>query len=221
MRLRQTLPLPPREALSNLAEQGLKLGRMLAVLAAVAMFLALPGAALAHANLVRSEPPSNANLNQAPAWVQMWFSERPEVKLTQIQVFDAQRREVQSGPPAAAADDPLSLVEQLQPGLTQGVYTVSWKTTSAVDGHVTGGAFAFGIGVAPSATDLSAAAQATAQPPPSPASAIVRWLEYLSAVGLLGLALFGLLVVAPAAGPAGARFREFEERLARTPPAQA
>ena len=32
-----------------------------------------------------------------------------------------------------------------------GVYTVAWRTVSSVDGHVAAGAYAFGVGVAPSA----------------------------------------------------------------------
>ena len=35
------------------------------------------------------------------------------------------------------------------PGLPNGVYTVTWRTVSKTDGHVTGGAFAFGVGTAP------------------------------------------------------------------------
>jgi copper transport protein len=184
------------------------------------VLLAAPAAVLAHANLVRANPQANANLTEAPARVQLWFSERPELTLTQIQVFDGQRREVQQGAPQAAPDDPLSLTQQLQPGLPQGVYTVSWKTTSAVDGHVTAGAFAFGIGVAPSPTDLAAAQQATVQPPPSAISVVLRWLEYLSGVGLLGVALFGAVVANSLDGVASDAsrrelWRDFERRLSR------
>ena len=189
--------------------------RLLAVLAGMAAFAAIPGAALAHANLTRSEPPSNASLERAPARVQLWFSERPEVKLAQVQVFDGQRKEVESGTPSAVANDPLSLVEQIRSGLPQGVYTVSWKVTSAVDGHVTAGAYAFGVGVAPSATDLAAAARATQQPPPAVQGVLIRWLEYLSAAGLLGLALFGVLAIEPAGGIGGPRLKELNERLWR------
>lgn len=183
------------------------------------LVLLMHGAALAHANLVRAEPPASANLAQPPVSIQLWFSERPEVKLTQVQVFDAQRREVQQGAPLAAGDDPLSLTEPLQPDLPRGVYTVSWKTTSSVDGHVTAGAYAFGVGVVPSPADLPAASL-NQQPAPSPVSVAIRWLAYLSAVGLLGLVLFGWLVLdpAPALGPSAAlqpRLRRLEARLAR------
>ncbi len=169
---------------------------------------------LAHANLVRADPESNANLAQAPIRVQLWLSERPELSLTQVQVFDAQRRDVEQGSPQAVAGDPLSLTEQLQPSLPQGVYTVSWKTTSAVDGHVTAGAFAFGIGVAPSATDQAALARVAVQPPPSLVSVLIRWLEYLSGVGLLGLVLFGVLIGVPEAA-GGDAWQEFKQRLHR------
>lgn len=183
------------------------------VAGAVALFVTAP-AVLAHANLVRSEPPSNANQQQAPARVQLWFSEHPEPKLSQVQVFDGQRREVEAGPVQTVPDDPLSLVQPVQPGLPQGVYTISWKATSAVDGHVTGGAFAFGIGVAPSPADVTAASAVRQQPAPSPISIAIRWLEYLGGVGLLGLALFGALVVEPA-GLDPERLRPFQDRLVR------
>jgi copper transport protein len=175
--------------------------------------MALP--AFAHANLVRSDPAANANLDQPPAQVELWFSEKPELKLSDVQVFDAQRNRVDAGPLAAAADDPLAATVRLKPNLPQGVYTVSWKTTSAVDGHVTGGAFAFGLGVAPSPADLSAALLAAQPPGPSPISVIFRWLSYLAAVSLLGLVLFGVFVV-DSASPRAAPLAFIRHRLALT-----
>ncbi|MBV8086249.1 MAG: copper resistance protein CopC [Chloroflexi bacterium] len=175
---------------------------------------ALP--ALAHANLVRSDPAANANLDQAPARVELWFSEKPELKLSDVEVFNAQRGRVDSGPLAAAPDDSLAATIALQPNLPQGVYTVSWKTTSAVDGHVTGGALAFGIGVAPSPADLSATALAAQPAGPSPISVIFRWLSYVAAVGLLGLVLFDVFVVDAAAPMAGPHFAFMRHRLVLT-----
>jgi copper transport protein len=174
-----------------------------------ALFLA-PAAALAHANLVRSEPASSANLDQAPRQVQLWFSEKPEPKLSEIQVFNQQRQQVEAGAAHVAPDDPQSLVESLKPGLPNGVYTVNWRTTSAIDGHVTGGAFAFGVGVQPSAAEVAAA------PLQQPAGAnwlsgLIRWANYLAAVSLLGLVLFVLLVV----DGAGGWLEEGQRRLVR------
>lgn len=169
---------------------------LVALALAGAALLAAPASALAHANLTRSDPAANANLSSAPSQVRLWFTERPEPRLTEIQVLDQQRRHVEQGPPLAQADDPLALAQPVQPGLGQGVYTVSWRTTSAVDGHVTAGAFAFGVGVAPSPVDL--ATTITATPPPSIASVVIRWASYTSLVGLAGLLLFPTLILIPA-----------------------
>ena len=161
------------------------------------VLLATPAIALAHANLARSDPQANADLQAAPAQVQLWFTERPELSLTTIQVYNEQRQRVDQGPATEGPGDSLSLVERLQPNLPRGTYTVSWHTTSAEDGHVTGGAFAFGVGVRPSPT----AALAQALPAGSsqgPLSMAVRWLSYLAAAGLLGLILFPVAVLRPA-----------------------
>src|SRR5579872_2915266 len=60
-----------------------------ATLALGLALLAAPATALAHANLARSDPASNADLAAAPVRVQLWFTERPEVTLTTVQVYDA------------------------------------------------------------------------------------------------------------------------------------
>jgi copper transport protein len=160
--------------------------------------LASAPAALAHANLARSDPPANADLETAPGQVQLWFTERPELRLSDVQVFDGQRRRVDRQAVAVGPGDPAeSLAQALQPGLPQGVYTVSWKVTSAEDGHVTAGAYAFGIGLAPTGTEASAQAAASA-PAPGPFTMIVRWLSYLGVAGLVGTTLFPMLVLQPA-----------------------
>ena len=79
------------------------------------------------------------------------------------------------------------------------MYTVNWRTVSKVDGHVTGGSFAFGIGVeAPSAA--SPAKVVTGGPStgavPAPAGVAGRWLLYwglalLVAAGVTGALVFG------------------------------
>ncbi|HVA26215.1 MAG TPA: copper resistance protein CopC [Chloroflexota bacterium] len=163
----------------------------------VVAVLATTTPALAHANLVRSNPSANASLDKGPARIKLWFSEQPEPRLTEIQVFDSQRQRLDAGPAQVAADDAKALVEPVKPELPQGVYTVSWRATSAIDGHVTGGAFAFGVGATPTAADISAATLASQQPAPTPLDVAIGWLTYLGSAGLLGLALFSLLVVEP------------------------
>ncbi|MGH2519481.1 MAG: FixH family protein, partial [Chloroflexota bacterium] len=113
-----------------------------------------------------------------------------------VHIYNERRQEVDRGQPQAAPGDPLSVVEELRPSLPRGTYAVSWHTTSAEDGHVTGGAFAFGIGVQPASSALLAQSLPAA-PTQGPLSVSIRWLSYLAVGGLLGLLLFRLAVFDP------------------------
>ena len=57
--------------------------------------------------------------------------------------------------------------------LPKGVYTVSWKSISVVDGHLATGAFAFGIGQAP---QPGAATTSVKTPGPSEVAVVARGL---------------------------------------------
>ena len=74
--------------------------------------------------------------------------------------------------------DPLGALEK-------GTYTVTWRNTSAVDGHTTVGSVAFGIGVPATASDEGATSGVQS---PSAASIAGRWLFYVGVVLPLGAA---------------------------------
>jgi len=168
-------------------------GALLGVIAA----LALATSASAHALLRQSQPGAGAVLHTAPDSVTLSFTEEPEPVLSTIQVVDANGRTVSAGPAQTVAGDPLALRASVRaPGT--GVYTVSWRTVSRVDGHVTGGAFAFGVGVSPAAAVLPPAAG----PPPSVASILSRWMFYVGLAGLMGVA-WVWTIAAPAAAEVG------------------
>lgn len=171
-----------------------------ALLAAVATFT-LATAASAHALLRQSHPGAGAVLQHAPDSVTLTFTEAPEPALSAIQVVDAHGQTVSGGPPQVVAGNPLTLrVSVRAPGT--GVYTVSWRTVSRVDGHVTGGAFAFGVGVSPAAAVLPAAAG----PPPSAASILSRWMLYAGLAGLTGVAWVWTAAAPDAAGAGSMRY---------------
>lgn len=157
--------------------------------------LALAGPAGAHALPQSSSPSAGATLSTPPATVTITFGERPDPKLSAINVLDSSGTSVTAGPTAASGGDPLTLVVPLKP-LTGGVYTVAWRTVSAVDGHRATGSFAFGLGTAPSASgnNSSPGAVETSTSGPSPAAVVARWLLYLGLVGLLGASFFGVSV---------------------------
>jgi copper transport protein len=159
--------------------------RLLAAFAFVTLGLALASPrAEAHALLARSDPAAGALLDKAPPVVLLTFTERPDPALSIVHVLDSAGRAVERGRAAAVESDRNSLVAQV-PGLGRGAYTVTWRTTSSVDGHSTGGSFAFGVGVAPPAA--ASASRTPPTPAPSTLSIAGRWLLYLGLAALLGL----------------------------------
>jgi copper transport protein len=114
--------------------------------------------------------------------VTITFTEKPDPALSVIHVLDGAGHQVDKRPTQTVAGQPLALRLPVGP-LPRGVYTVSWRTVSSVDGHVTGGAFGFGIGVAPTE---SVPAEATATPAPSVPAVVGKWALYAGLVGLLG-----------------------------------
>jgi len=166
-----------------------------AISIALAALLALAGPAAAHALPQSSRPSAGATLSRPPANVTITFGERPDPKLSSINVLDSSGAPVTAGPTAASSADPLTLEVPLKP-LSGGVYTVAWRTVSAVDGHRATGSFAFGLGTTPSASGGSSTpgALGTSSAGPSAAAIAGRWLLYLGLLLLLGASFFGAVI---------------------------
>jgi copper transport protein len=160
----------------------------------------LASPASAHALLERSYPAAGASLPQAPHTMLLYFTEAPEPSLSTVSLLNSSGQAVPGvGKPAPAPGNAQELRVPL-PRLADGVYTVSWRTVSKVDGHVTGGSFAFGIGVQPSSGVATAQAAKGGSPSagsaPSPAAVAGLWLLYwglalLAAAGATGALVFG------------------------------
>lgn len=146
--------------------------------------------ASAHALLVASTPPAGATLAVAPKVVTIVFSESPDPRLSAIQVIDSTDGPHQIGHSAAVPGEPNTLQVEVGP-LNPGVYTVSWRTVSRVDGHVATGSFAFGVKVTP--TGLIAASGVVRAPPASTWAVAARWCFYVGVMGSVGVALIGWL----------------------------
>jgi copper transport protein len=174
------------------------------VLLAGLWLLASGTAAPAHAVLRSSDPADGASVDRAPRQVTLTFTERPEPRLSTVQVLDADGRPVQAGKAAPVAGQPFQLQVPLG-ALPEGTYTVAWRTVSRDDGHVSGGSFAFGVGVAaPTGGPQGAPVPAATTPPPSPLATAGRWLLYSGLALLVGAAATGLAVYDRRL-PAGAR----------------
>lgn len=101
--------------------------------------------ARAHALLIRSNPAANAVLEVPPVQVEIFFSEPLEENLSSIKVFDSNNAGVDVGDVRVDPADPTRLTVSLH-SLNDGVYTVTWKAVSSVDGHQTVGTFPFAVG---------------------------------------------------------------------------
>ncbi|MFN8234031.1 MAG: copper resistance protein CopC [Actinomycetota bacterium] len=121
------------------------------LLAAVWLIVSAHGAS-AHANLDRSEPANGAQLDASPARISLTFTETPDAALSSIELLDEGGNAVTLGAPRRDAADPDTLVAPIGSPLADGTYTVAWRVVSVQDGHSTAGAFAFGVGEAPSRT---------------------------------------------------------------------
>ncbi|MGH2727403.1 MAG: copper resistance CopC family protein, partial [Actinomycetota bacterium] len=155
------------------------------LLAGAGLVFIAPGAG-AHALLRASDPADGETLFESPDAVTLTFTEDPEITLTNVRVLDASGGSHEVGKPSRVPMQARTVRVRVKE-LSKGVYTVAWRVVSRVDGHATGGAFAFGLGVSPSdqpKTNVST----PVTPPISPAEVAGRWLLYLGLLGLLGAA---------------------------------
>jgi copper transport protein len=166
---------------------------IVAVLGAGLLVVVAGGPAAAHALLRRSEPASGELLHTAPTKVVITFTEPPDPSLSLIHVLNESGQDVEQGKAEPVPGQPLQLQVALPP-LTDGVYTVTWRTVSETDGHVTGSSFAFGVGVAPTGPVTSPGTVLPSTPSPSPLAAVGRWGLYAGLAFLLGGAVLGLFV---------------------------
>jgi copper transport protein len=151
-------------------------------------------AAGAHAMLRGSDPAAGASLDRAPGRVTLTFTEAPDPALSVVHVLDTSGREVSAGPAAPVAGSQLQLRAGLR-ALGAGTYTVTWRAVSRVDGHVSRGAFAFGVGLPAMATPSpNAGASVDVLQGPGPLAVAARWAFYWGFALLLGAAATGLLV---------------------------
>lgn len=98
---------------------------------------------LAHAMLVKAEPPRRAQLTQTPTQVRLWFNEEIEKDYASLTVLDAARAPVTDIRPQIAEDDRKAIVLPLSQ-LAPGKYTVKFRVLS-VDGHVVDSSYDFTV----------------------------------------------------------------------------
>jgi copper transport protein len=171
------------------------LGAALVAGCAVVLLAAPAGA---HALLRSSSPSAGERLADAPRVVSLTFTEPPEVDLSSVQVLDASGQTFQEGDPRVASGDEFTLEVEVG-DLSEGVYTVTWRTVSKADGHATAGTFAFGVGVEPSA-GAGSGTGSVENPPISPLEIIGRFLFLAGIVFSVGAGTIGAVVARSRSG---------------------
>jgi copper transport protein len=150
--------------------------------------------ARAHALLVRSTPAANAVLEVPPVQVEIFFSEPLEENSSSIKVLDSNNTSVDVGDVRVDPTDPTRMTVSLHT-LSDGVFTVTWKAVSSIDGHQTVGTFPFAVGNA-NANAVSAIQQSTSFRLPF-STLISKFLMLASLALLLGQRFFTALVWEP------------------------
>jgi copper transport protein len=171
----------------------------IATLLAGLWIVATGPAAGAHAALRGSDPAAGSSIRRAPGALTLRFSEAPDPGLSAVNVLDTSGREVSGdrGAPTPVPGAPLELRVPLG-AIGSGTYTVTWRVLSRVDGHVSRGSFAFGVGVPaavpPAAARAAQAVAGDAHSGPTPLAVAARWAFYWGLALLLGAAATGLAV---------------------------
>jgi copper transport protein len=163
---------------------------------------ALPGAAgtrvLAHAQLVASSPASGAILPDAPDELRLVFSEPLEAQVTSLDLSALDGTRILERAGEIDPEDPYALVAA-GPDLADGIYTLTWRSLSAADGHITEGFLHFGVGDVEG--DLPGASSHAAHTDTDVIGVVGRWLTYVGLLAAIGLAAFHRLVLREGAMP--------------------
>ena len=117
-------------------------GTLVAVLGLILVLVTGPLAATlsAHNQLLKTDPAAHAALKAAPARLQFWFGEKPDMTVTKIVV---------KGPSGIVETTvhPVSekvLAADFKSKLAPGAYTVTWQTAGD-DSHISKGEFSFTV----------------------------------------------------------------------------
>jgi methionine-rich copper-binding protein CopC len=93
----------------------------------------------AHLKVEKMEPTDGAELSAPPASIQLFLTERPDLKVTKIELVGASG-DVELGPAHMMGEKTVMAV--VTGKMADGKYTVNWQTAGD-DGHLQKGTFAF------------------------------------------------------------------------------
>lgn len=115
--------------------------------AVLALLPVAPPRALAHAEYERSTPGADGVVRTSPARIDVWFTQElfRRAGANELRVLTEDGRRVDDAQPVVDDADRSQLSVQVAEELGPGVYTVEWRSLSALDGDTAEGSFRFTV----------------------------------------------------------------------------
>jgi len=169
----------------------------LVIVTAIIAVALIAGTATAHAQYVSSTPGPNAILPSPPTKVSITLSEAIQAGSGNITVRNTTGSQF-AVPPLTLSSDGRTMSVGLKPG-GPCVYTVAWTAVSAVDGHVTAGAFSYAV-QNPDGTLCNApfVQPNSSGPPVSAAEVALRFVSFFGLSVALGVVVLVAFMWLPA-----------------------
>jgi copper transport protein len=175
-----------------------RVATLLVLAAAFMAVLTVAAPAVAHSELVRSDPPDGGKVAVGRSELSLWYAQAidPRASRFLLHTVDGEPVDVV----VSTAEDGFLRLEV--PALQHGSYVLDWHVSSREDGHVTSGSLLFGVGVRPDAVSP------VVSPLPGWPTLLVRWLDLGALLVALGaVAMSGRVLARSAAIVPGARAR--------------
>ncbi|MDQ3695772.1 MAG: CopD family protein [Chloroflexota bacterium] len=161
-----------------------------------------PPPAAGHAFISESDPAANAILPSSPDIATLVFTERLERSYSKAELYD-QAGDLVPGTSFREGADEYEMIVDLPPNLTNGTYSILWRTLSLDDGHTGLGYIPFTIGTGADVQSfVPPAAAAVSTGPPEWMRMGARWLSYLGLAATIAVWPIWLFVLRPGIAPA-------------------
>lgn len=152
----------------------------------VALALAIPNVAFAHAAYDHSDPAADSTVTAAPTTVSVWFKERVNPQGSEIKIYDTKGTLVSTGAAQVDRNDATKMTVSMK-GDDSATYLVTWHNVSLDDNDPDTGAFVFNVGS--HAQPGSSSGGTTTTSTTSSASGVAGGVAAL--IGVLGLIVGG------------------------------
>jgi len=166
----------------------------------ILMLISLPyiHKSYAHAFVINSDPSPSQTLKSPPTKVEVYLSEPVDLRYSKLSVIGQDGKQVDNKNLQYANEDQTALSVILPQDIKDGLYTVSTKMLSQIDGHVTDNAFVFGLGEAKVPKSVSSKSlQSSSSSQLSILDAIARIPALVSQVMIVGAAFATLWLWKP------------------------